>query len=185
MIKNALFAFLLLTSIGVLRAEQPTRVVDIYDRFIDRFSDDAPAWKTDITLGTNGSTNLSGPYKLHYDDGLGYYTYRPKRWVELNDYEKFAVQNDPRLPHFVRELAARIRGTSAKPETETSVRENTGGESNFSAIHAESVTAKDSNSQTPGVLVREGKHSLAYRFEAADLLSTNHLQLIEVPDPPR
>lgn len=185
MIKNALFSFLLLAGIGGLRAEQPTRVVDVYNQFIDRFSDGTPAWKTDIALGMNGLTNLAGPRKIHYDDGLGYYTYQPKRWVELNDYEKFAVQNDPRLPHFLREIADRIRGIAPPPIQETSVNEKSVVVSNSITVLADSVAAKGFNPQPRGVLMREGKQSLAYRFEAADLLSTNHLQLIEVPDQPR
>src|SRR5205814_2131654 len=67
---------------------------------------------TEIVLGADVRKPPGPSYKLHYEDSLGYYTYRVKRWDELNAYEKFAVQNDPRLPHFIREDAFNIRKTN-------------------------------------------------------------------------
>ena len=95
-------------SLGVTLAvsAKPALLVDIYNKFIERFADGNPAWKKDISLGARPEETPKAPYRLHYDDTLGYYSYRPKTWEDLSDYERFAVQNDPRMPHFVREMTS-------------------------------------------------------------------------------
>lgn len=118
MIKNIILV-LGLTLVGataqtnVASVDVSATLLDIYNQFITQFSDENPAWKTDITLGTKLETKPTAPYKQHYNDLLGYYTYRPKTWEELNDYEKFAVQNDPRLPGFVKARAKELRQLKA------------------------------------------------------------------------
>ncbi len=81
-------------------------LLQIYNVFLDAYSRETASWKTDITLNADVNTKPNPPYHLHYDDFLGYYTYRSKTWGELNNYEKFAVMNDPRMAHFIREKAA-------------------------------------------------------------------------------
>src|SRR5437867_6312689 len=108
--RHAIYLTLVLASPYLVKAqelqtEKPALLVDLYNQFMDRFSDGNPAWKTEIVLGADVRKPPGPSYKLHYEDSLGYYTYRVKRWDELNGYEKFAVQNDPRLPHFIREDA--------------------------------------------------------------------------------
>lgn len=130
----------------------------VYDCFIERFADDNPAWKTEIVLRADLNKPPAPPYHLHYNDTLGYYTYRPKRWAELNDYERFALRNDPRLPHFIRERAAALRGgQSASGET------------------------PPATDQMNGVLRQEGRNTWSYRFEPGDLLNTKPLRLVELP----
>ena len=132
----------------------------VYNRFIEYFADSNPAWKADITLRADLSKPPAPPCKLHYSDSLGYYTYRPKLWAELNDYERFALRNDPRLPHFIREHALALRDglRSEKTVDETAV-----------------------DSQSNGLLRQEGQNTWGYRFEPGDLLNAKPLRLIELP----
>ena len=136
----------------------------VYDCFIQRFADENPAWKTDITLRADLNSPPMPPYKLHYNDILGYYTYRPKHWAELNGYERFALRNDPRLPHFIREHASALRGEQTLALEKTSM-----------------AAATAENSQMNGLLRQEGQNTWGYRFEAEDLLNTKPLRLIELP----
>ena len=39
-------------------------LVDIYNKFIAKFSDGNPAWKTDVTMGADVNKPPSPPYKL-------------------------------------------------------------------------------------------------------------------------
>ncbi len=144
----------------------------VYNRFIDRFADGNPAWKTDITLGANLNKPPQPPYRLHYHDSLGYYTYRPKHWSELNDYERFALRNDPRLPAFVRENALSLRtgqfGASAASANARQTAPMAGDSASL-------------DSQAAGVLTQEGENRWGYRFEPGDLLNSKPLRLVEVP----
>ena len=81
-------------------------LLQIYNEFLDAYSRETASWQADITLSANVNAKPNPPYHIQYDDFLGYYTYRAKTWGELNNYEKFAVMNDPRMPHFIREKAA-------------------------------------------------------------------------------
>ena len=137
----------------------------VYDRFIERFADENPAWKTEITLRADVSKPPAPPYRLHYNDTLGYYTYRPKHWAELNDYERFALRNDPRLPHFIREHALALRSGQSTVKSERTSR---------------TEDAVD-DSQSNGVLRKEGQNTWGYRFEPEDLLNTKPLRLVELP----
>jgi hypothetical protein len=90
---------------------QPAQNIDarcslasVYQAFMDRFADENPAWKREITLHADINNPPKPPFHIGYHDSLGYYTYRVKQWDDLSDYEKFSVQNDPRLPHFIREV---------------------------------------------------------------------------------
>lgn len=111
------FTVLLLPWLGLMAGSwaaeadpaQTGYLVNVYNRFIERYADENPAWKADITLGADLKIQPAASYKQHYNDLFGYYTYRPKTWDELDDYEKFALQNDPRLPHFIREHAVQLR----------------------------------------------------------------------------
>lgn len=129
----------------------------VYDQFIERFADENPAWKTEITLRADVNQPPASPFRLHYNDSLGYYTYRAKHWGELNDYERFALKNDQRLPHFVRERALALRGGQAG-----------GGNEKLP-------------NQTNGLLRQEGQNTWGYRFEPEDLLNTKPLRLVELP----
>lgn len=167
------------------------RLIDIYNQFMDRFSDGNPAWKTEIVLRADVGKPPRPPYKLHYDDSLGYYTYRVKRWAELDDYEKFAVQNDPRLPHFIREEAANIRKTNPHPSGQmTDARE---GRSEISAgTGGAQASAGETNApiaapirvsmQQRGILTREGAYGLAYKFDPDELINPHPLRLMEAPE---
>jgi hypothetical protein len=144
----------------------------VYERFIERFSDGNPAWKTEITLRADIDKPPAPPYRLHYNDSLGYYIYRPKRWAELNDYERFALKNDPRLPHFIREHALALRGgefagasNEAQPNSDVD----------------EISRAADAASPMNGLLRQEGRNTWGYRFEPDDLLNTKPLRLVELP----
>lgn len=139
-------------------------VESVYDRFIERFADENPAWKTEITLRADVGKPPAPPFKLHYNDSLGYYTYRPKHWAELNDYERFALKNDPRLPHFIREHASTLRGELAS-----------------AAAKAPRTADMAEETQTSGLLTREGQNTWGYRFEPEDLLNTKPLRLVELP----
>jgi hypothetical protein len=164
---------LLVTGSLVARAGNDT-LESVYESFIERFADENPAWKTDITLRADVSKPPAPPYKLHYNDSLGYYTYRPKHWVELNGYERFALRNDPRLPHFIREHALTLRGGQPDGPTNPAQRILT------SEKAARAADAAD-ESQMNGLLRQEGQNTWGYRFEPEDLLNTKPLRLIELP----
>ena len=147
----------------------------VYNRFIEYFADSNPAWKADITLRADLSKPPAPPCKLHYSDSLGYYTYRPKLWAELNDYERFAVRNDPRLPHFIREHALALREgqfggiTGATNQVQLALRSE------------KTVDETAVDSQSNGLLKQEGQNTWGYRFEPGDLLNAKPLRLIELP----
>ena len=149
---------------GLVAFARNNTLESVYDRFIERFADENPAWKTDITLRANLSKPPVPPYRLHYNDSLGYYTFRPKHWAELNDYERFALKNDPRLAHFIREHASALRGE-------------------LSLASAKTPRAADTveDSQMNGLLRQEGQNTWGYRFEPEDLLNTKPLRLVELP----
>ena len=164
-------ANLMVLAVGSLAALAAENTVEsVYNRFIERFADRNPAWKTDITLGANVTNPPASPYRLHYNDSLGYYIYRPKRWQELNEHERFALQNDPRLPHFVREQALVWR---SKSKAERAPGTEAGGRSQ----------ASDSadQAQQRGLLMRHGPNVWSYRFEPDELLNSQPLRLIELP----
>ncbi len=112
------------------------------------------------------------PYRLHYNDSLGYYIYRPKRWAELNDYERFALKNDPRLPHFIREHALALRGGEFGGKSD---------EAQPTSDVDEISRAADAASPMNGLLRQEGRNTWGYRFEPDDLLNTKPLRLVELP----
>lgn len=144
----------------------------VYERFIERFADGNPAWKTEITLRADIDKPPAAPYRLHYNDNLGYYIYRPKRWAELNDYERFALKNDPRLPHFIREHALALRGGEF------------GGASNEAqptSASDEISRASDTANPMNGLLQQEGQNTWGYRFDPDELLNTKPLRLVELP----
>ena len=159
---------LLAGSLTVMATENT--VESVYNRFIERFADATPAWKADITLGANLTNPPALPYRLHYNDSLGYYTYRPKHWEELNEYERFAVQNDPRLPHFIREEALALR-------TKPSPRQGANLETKKFARGTESIVEPDRR----GLLTPDGPNVWGYRFEPAELLTSLPLRLVELP----
>ncbi len=159
-------AILILLTTGSLVALARNDTLEfVYGCFIQRFADENPAWKTDITLRADLNNPPAPPYKLHYNDSLGYYTYRPKRWAELNGYERFALSNDPRLPHFIREHALALRG----------------GQMNGASNQTPGVGDTAEDSQMNGLLRQEGQNTWGYRFEPQDLLNTKPLRLIELP----
>ncbi len=158
-------AVLILLAMGSLVVFAKNETVEsFYDRFIERFADENPAWKTEITLRAAVSKPPAPPFRLHYNDNLGYYTYRPKHWAELNDYERFALKNDPRLPHFIREHASALRG-----------------ELTSASANAPRTADMAEESQANGLLKREGQNTWSYRFEPEDLLNTKPLRLVELP----
>jgi hypothetical protein len=165
--KRSAVLILLVTGSLVAFATNDT-LESVYDRFIERFADENPAWKTEIKLRADISKPPAPPFRLHYNDSLGYYTYRPKHWTELNDYERFALKNDPRLPHFMREHALALRGGQV------------GGVSN-EAPPLSTSRAADAMDQMNGLLRQEGENTWAYRFEPEDLLNTKPLRLVELP----
>ncbi len=162
--KRTAVLILLVTGSIVAFARSDT-LESVYDRFIERFADTNPAWKTDITLRADINKPPAPPYRLHYNDSLGYYTYRSKHWAELNDYERFALKNDPRLPHFMRERALALRGGQAVTND---------------ATHPTSRVA-DAANQMNGLLRQEGQNTWGYRFDPEDLLNTKPLRLVELP----
>jgi len=150
----------------------------VYDCFIDRFADGNPAWKTDIILGADLNTPPRLPYRLHYDDSLGYYIYRPKRWNELNHYERFALENDPRLPDFIRENSALLRKGQFDASAERA--KETGAGDDGVGARTQKTEPASSELQAQGFLIEEGENRYGYRFEPADLLNSKPLRLVEV-----
>ena len=166
-------AILVLLAVGGLAARAGSDSLEfVYNCFIARFADGNPAWKTEIILGADLNKPPPPPYRLHYNDGLGYFTYRPKHWCELNDYEQFALRNDPRLPDFVRENALSLRnGQFSVLTADTKAKQP--------APMAGDATSGDS--QNDGVLTQEGENRWGYRFEPGDLLNSKPLRLVELP----
>ncbi len=163
---------ILLAAGGVLAFARNDTLETAYDRFIERFADENPAWKAEIVLRADVTKPPAPPHRLHYNDTLGYYTYRPKHWAELNDYERFALKNDPRLPHFIREHALALRGGQF-------------GGANVTALSAlaseEDSAVADITKPMNGLLRQEGQNTWGYRFEPDDLLNTKPLRLVELP----
>jgi hypothetical protein len=162
---------------------KPIVLADVYRQFMERYADDNPAWKTEITLSAEVANPPAAPYHLYYSETLGYYSYRVKRWDELSDYEQFAVQNDPRLSHFVRELFGKPQSPkqvatdkenktpASKPATPTKRADTT-------SFTLAATSAPQAVHQTQASLVQNS--STVYRFDAADLLTSKPLHLTEV-----
>lgn len=136
----------------------------VYDRFIQHFADGNPAWKTEITLPADLNHPPIPPYRLHYHDSLGFYQYRPKRWAELDAYERFALANDPRLSHFIREHMAIFHAGHHIPATTDGTEP---GKAN-------------PNDSGNGLLKREDQNTWSYRFEPKDLLHARPFRLVEI-----
>jgi hypothetical protein len=110
-----------------------------------------------------------------------------KRWDELSAYEKFAVQHDPRLPHFIREVYGKDLPGAAGEETSDATAQTTGGGQQAAVAPREEPTTPDVPpnqridlfKQTKGVLA-QAEGMFVYRFEPDDLLTTKPLRLLEV-----
>ena len=165
----------------------PVALGSVYHDFMERFADENPAWKTEISLAADITRPPSPPYRLNYSDTLGYYSYRVKRWDELSAYEKFAVQHDPRLPHFIREVYGKDLPGAAGEETSDATAQATGGGQQAAVAPREEPTTPDVPpnqridlfKQTKGVLA-QAEGMFVYRFEPDDLLTTKPLRLLEV-----
>jgi hypothetical protein len=165
----------------------PVALGNVYHDFMERFADENPAWKTEISLAADITRPPSPPYRLNYSDTLGYYSYRVKRWDELSAYEKFAVQHDPRLPHFIREVYGKDLPGAAGEETSDATAQTTGGGQQAAVAPREEPTTPDVPpnqridlfKQTKGVLA-QAEGMFVYRFEPDDLLTTKPLRLLEV-----
>ena len=165
----------------------PVALGSVYHDFMERFADENPAWKTEISLAADITRPPSPPYRLNYSDTLGYYSYRVKRWDELSAYEKFAVQHDPRLPHFIREVYGKDLPGAAGEETSDATAQTTGGGQQAAVAPREEPTTPDVPpnqridlfKQTKGVLA-QAEGMFVYRFEPDDLLTTKPLRLLEV-----
>ena len=165
----------------------PVALGSVYHDFMERFADENPAWKTEISLAADITRPPSPPYRLNYSDTLGYYSYRVKRWDELSAYEKFAVQHDPRLPHFIREVYGKDLPGAMGEETSDATAQATGGGQQAAVAPREEPTTPDVPpnqridlfKQTKGVLA-QAEGMFVYRFEPDDLLTTKPLRLLEV-----
>ena len=165
----------------------PVALGSVYHDFMERFADENPAWKTEISLAADITRPPSPPYRLNYSDTLGYYSYRVKRWDELSAYEKFAVQHDPRLPHFIREVYGKDLPGATGEETSDATAQATGGGQQAAVAPREEPTTPDVPpnqridlfKQTKGVLA-QAEGMFVYRFEPDDLLTTKPLRLLEV-----
>jgi len=165
----------------------PVALGNVYHDFMERFADENPAWKTEISLAADITRPPSPPYRLNYSDTFGYYSYRVKRWDELSAYEKFAVQHDPRLPHFIREVYGKDLPGAAGEETSDATAQTTGGGQQAAVAPREEPTTPDVPpnqridlfQQTKGVLA-QAEGMFVYRFEPDDLLTTKPLRLLEV-----
>lgn len=174
-----IFAILSLLVIGAFPSFAGSDSLEsVYDCFIDRFADGNPAWKTDITLGADLNKPPQLPYRLHYNDSLGYYTYRPKRWNELNHYERFALENDTRLRDFIRENSALLRKGQFDASAERA--KETGAGDDGIGARIQKTEPASLESQAQGFLTEEGENRYGYRFEPADLLNSKPLRLEEV-----
>jgi hypothetical protein len=165
----------------------PVALGSVYHDFMERFADENPAWKTEISLAADITRPPSPPYRLNYSDTLGYYSYRVKRWDELSAYEKFAVQHDPRLPHFIREVYGKDSPGAEGEEASDATAQATGGGQQAAVAPREEPTTPDVPpnqridlfKQTKGVLA-QAEGMFVYRFEPDDLLTTKPLRLLEV-----
>jgi hypothetical protein len=165
----------------------PVALGNVYHDFMERFSDENPAWKTEISLAADITRPPPPPYRLNYSDTLGYYSYRVKRWDEFSAYEKFAVQHDPRLPHFIREVYGKdLPGAEGEETSDATAQATGGGQQAAVAPREEPVTPDvppnqriDLFKQTKGVLA-QAEGMFVYRFEPDDLLTTKPLRLLEV-----
>lgn len=165
----------------------PVALGSVYHDFMERFADENPAWKTEISLAADITRPPSPPYRINYSDTLGYYSYRVKRWDELSAYEKFAVQHDPRLPHFIREVYGKDLPGATGEETSDATAQATGGGQQAAVAPREEPTTPevppnqriDLFKQTKGVLA-QAEGMFVYRFEPDDLLTTKPLRLLEV-----
>jgi hypothetical protein len=165
----------------------PVALGSVYHDFMERFADENPAWKTEISLAADITRPPSPPYRINYSDTLGYYSYRVKRWDELSAYEKFAVQHDPRLPHFIREVYGKDLPGAMGEETSDATAQATGGGQQAAVAPREEPTTPDVPpnqridlfKQTKGVLA-QAEGMFVYRFEPDDLLTTKPLRLLEV-----
>jgi hypothetical protein len=168
-------------------ASLPVALGSVYHDFMERFADENPAWKTEISLPADITKPASPPYRLNYSETLGYYSFRVKRWDELSAYEKFAVQHDPRLPHFIREVYGRDLPGATGEETSDATLPATGGARPAAVGAREESTTPDVPpnqrldlfKQTKGVLA-QAEGMFVYRFEPDDLLTTKPLRLMEV-----
>jgi hypothetical protein len=156
-------------------------LVDVYHAFMERFADENPAWKTEITLSADISKPPSPPYRLNYSDTLGYYSYRVKQWDELSAYEKFAVQNDPRLPRFIREVYGKdLPGATGQEQTSNGAPQSAVAPGEDPSTPDVPPAQKiDLFKQTKGVL-SQAEGMFVYRFDPDDLLTTKPLRLMEV-----
>jgi len=165
----------------------PVALGSVYYDFMERFADENPAWKTEISLAADITRPPSPPYRINYSDTLGYYSYRVKRWDELSAYEKFAVQHDPRLPHFIREVYGKdLPGATGEGTSDATAQATGGGQQAAVAPREEPTTPEvppnqriDLFKQTKGVLA-QAEGMFVYRFEPDDLLTTKPLRLLEV-----
>lgn len=165
----------------------PVALGSVYHDFMERFADENPAWKTEISLAADITRPPSPPYRINYSDTLGYYSYRVKRWDELSAYEKFAVQHDPRLPHFIREVYGKdLPGATGEGTSDATAQATGGGQQAAVAPREEPTTPDvppnqriDLFKQTKGVLA-QAEGMFVYRFEPDDLLTTKPLRLLEV-----
>ena len=165
----------------------PVALGSVYHDFMERFADENPAWKTEISLAADITRPPSPPYRINYSDTLGYYSYRVKRWDELSAYEKFAVQHDPRLPHFIREVYGKdLPGATGEGTSDATAQATGGGQQAAVAPREEPTTPEvppnqriDLFKQTKGVLA-QAEGMFVYRFEPDDLLTTKPLRLLEV-----
>lgn len=174
-----MFAILSLLVLGGLPSLAGSDSLEfVYNCFIDRFADGNPAWKRDIILGADLNKPPQPPYRLHYHDSLGYYTYRPKRWNELNHYERFALENDPRLPDFIRENSALLRKGQFDASAERA--KETGAGDDGVGARIQKTEPASLESQAQGFLTEEGENRYGYRFDPADLLNSRPLRLVEV-----
>ena len=186
---------------GQTAASQPTRVqaapapaadaryslASVYHAFMERFAEENPAWKAEITLHANVNMPPKPPFRLGYNDTLGYYSYRVKQWDELNDYEKFAVQNDPRLPHFIRELCGRDIANAAPASigTAAAAPAATATANPIAAAPAELAVPdllpgqRIDLAKRPKGLLLESQGVFVYRFDPGDLLSTKAIRLVQ------
>jgi len=158
----------------------PVALGSVYYDFMERFADENPAWKTEISLEADITRPPSPPYRINYSDTLGYYSYRVKRWDELSAYEKFAVQHDPRLPHFIREVYGKdLPGATGEGTSDATAQATVAPREEPTTPDVPPNQRIDLFKQTKGVLA-QAEGMFVYRFEPDDLLTTKPLRLLEV-----
>ena len=158
----------------------PVALGSVYHDFMERFADENPAWKTEISLEADITRPPSPPYRINYSDTLGYYSYRVKRWDELSAYEKFAVQHDPRLPHFIREVYGKdLPGATGEETSDATAQATVAPREEPTTPDVPPNQRIDLFKQTKGVLA-QAEGMFVYRFEPDDLLTTKPLRLLEV-----